>query len=291
MAQTAQIIDGKGLAAAVRRGVAERVRRLQERHGVVPGLSVILVGDDPASAIYVRNKRRACEELGIRSTVHHLPADTTADELAALIERCNADPEVHGILLQLPLPGHLDPDSFLARIDPRKDVDGFHPVNMGRLLQGRPYLVPCTPAGILRLIDAAGVPLEGRRAVVVGRSNIVGKPTAILLLARHATVTICHSRTRDLPAVCREADVLVAAAGRPAMVRGDWIKPGAVVIDVGINRLRDGRLVGDVDFESASAVAGHITPVPGGVGPMTVAMLMDNAVTAAERLLGGTATP
>ncbi len=288
MADRARIIDGKGLAAAVRRQVAHRVSHLQERYGTVPGLSVILVGDDPASAIYVRNKRRACEELGIRSRVHHLPAETRASELAELIDRCNADPQVHGILLQLPLPAHLEADDFLARIDPRKDVDGFHPVNMGRLLQGRPYLVPCTPAGILHLIDATGVELQGRRAVVIGRSNIVGKPTALLLLGRHATVTVCHSRTRDLAGVCREADVLVAAVGRARLVRGDWIKPGAVVIDVGINRLPDGSLAGDVDFDAASRVAAHVTPVPGGVGPMTVAMLMANAVTAAERLLEAT---
>ena len=286
MASTAKLIDGKALAAAVRQRVARRVERMKERHGAVPGLAVILVGEDPASVVYVRNKRRACEELGIRSRVHHLPAETTAQELADLIDRCNDDPETHGILLQLPLPDHLDPDLFLSRIDPDKDVDGFHPVNMGRLLQGRPYLVPCTPAGILHLIDATGTELAGKRAVVIGRSNIVGKPTALLLLARHATVTICHSRTRDLPAICREADVLVAAVGRAQMVRGDWVKPGAVVIDVGINRTPDGGLVGDVDLEGASAVAGHITPVPGGVGPMTVAMLMENTVRAAERLMG-----
>lgn len=286
MAQTAKLIDGKALAASVRQRVARRVERMKERHGAVPGLSVILVGDDPASVVYVRNKRRACEELGIRSRVHHLPAGTTAGELAELIDRCNDDPEVHGILLQLPLPDHLDPDPFLSRIDPNKDVDGFHPVNMGRLLQGQPYLVPCTPAGILQLIDSTGTDLTGKRAVVIGRSNIVGKPTALLLLGRHATVTICHSRTRDLPAICREADVLVAAVGRAQMVGRDWIKPGAVVIDVGINRTSDGRLVGDVDFEAASAVAGYITPVPGGVGPMTVAMLMENTVRAAERLMG-----
>lgn len=286
MTQTASIINGKALAAQVRQRLARRVQRLQERNGAVPGLAVILVGDNPASVVYVRNKRRACEELGIRSWVHHLPAETPAGALGDLIDRLNDDPEVHGVLLQLPLPGQLQAAAFLSRIDPQKDVDGFHPMNMGRLLEGRPHLVPCTPAGILELIDSTGIELEGKRAVVVGRSNIVGKPTALLLLSRHATVTICHSRTKNLPAVCREADVLVAAVGKARMVGGDWIKPGAVVIDVGINRTEEGQLTGDVDFEAASLVAGHITPVPGGVGPMTVAMLMENTVKAAESLLG-----
>ncbi|MBE3597458.1 MAG: bifunctional methylenetetrahydrofolate dehydrogenase/methenyltetrahydrofolate cyclohydrolase FolD [Limnochordaceae bacterium] len=286
MASAAQIIDGKRLASEVRQRVARRLAAMKERYGTVPGLAVLLVGDNPASVVYVRNKRKACEELGMRSWVHHLPADTPAGELADRIDRLNDDPEVHGILLQLPLPPHLEASGFLERIDPRKDVDGFHPANMGRLLEGRPSLVPCTPAGILALIDSTGTDLVGRRAVVVGRSNIVGKPTALLLLSRHATVTICHSRTRDLPAVCREADVLVAAVGKARMIQGDWIKPGAVVIDVGINRTADGKLTGDVDFEAALGVAGYVTPVPGGVGPMTVAMLMANTLRAAEGLLG-----
>lgn len=285
----AKLMDGKALAAAIRKEVAQGVRRLSEQVGAVPGLAVILVGDDPASALYVRNKRRACEELGIRSSAYPLPGDCPAQALRDLIDRLNERADVHGILLQLPLPPHLEPSEFLERIDPCKDVDGFHPLNMGRLLEGRPYLVPCTPAGIMALIDSTGCELAGRRAVVVGRSNIVGKPTALLLLSRHATVTVCHSRTRDLPAVCREAEILVVAAGRPRLVRGEWIRPGAVVVDVGINRLEDGSLVGDVDFEGARAVAGYVTPVPGGVGPMTVAMLMKNALEAARHLLGAAA--
>ncbi len=279
-------LEGKALAASVRQEVERGVRSLKEQTGVTPGLAVILVGDNPASALYVRNKRRACEELGIRSSAYHLPADCSAQALRDLIDRLNDSADTHGILLQLPLPEHLDPMEFLERIDPLKDVDGFHPLNMGRLLEGRPYLVPCTPAGIMALIDATGVELAGRRAVVVGRSNIVGKPTAVLLLSRHATVTVCHSRTRDLRSVCREAEVLVVAAGRPQLVQGDWIRPGAVVVDVGINRLEDGRLVGDVDYESARQVAAHLTPVPGGVGPMTVAMLMRNTLIAARHQLG-----
>ena len=279
-APTARVLDGRALAARIRQQVAAEIRALEARLGQRPGLAVVLVGDDPASAVYVRNKRRACEEVGIRSWVHHLPADTPASAVQALIDQLNARPDVHGILLQLPLPPALNGEQLLERIDPRKDVDGFHPLNVGRLVAGRPYLVPCTPAGILALIDEAGVKLAGSRAVVVGRSPIVGKPVALLLLARHATVTVCHSRTQDLAAVCREAEVLVVAVGRPRLVRGDWVRPGAVVVDVGINRLEDGTLVGDVDYEAASRVAGAITPVPGGVGPMTVAMLMRNALEA-----------
>ncbi|HEY8486465.1 MAG TPA: bifunctional methylenetetrahydrofolate dehydrogenase/methenyltetrahydrofolate cyclohydrolase FolD [Limnochordales bacterium] len=282
----ARILDGKALAARIRQEVAAQVQALQARTDRLPGLAVLLVGDDPASAIYVRNKRRACEEAGIRSWVYHLPADTPAQVLRERIDELNAREDVHGILLQLPLPGHLAAEEFLERIDPRKDVDGFHPVNVGRLASGRPYLVPCTPAGVLALLDHAGVPLEGARAVVVGRSTIVGRPTALLLLGRNATVTICHSRTRDLPAICREADVLVAAVGRPELVKGSWLRPGAVVVDVGINRLPDGRLVGDVEFPSAQAVASAITPVPGGVGPMTVAMLLRNTLQAFRHQAG-----
>lgn len=285
MPTRATIIDGKQLASQVRQRVGHQLEGMLER-GSVPGLAVILVGDNPASVVYVRNKRKACEELGMRSWVHHLPADTSAQDLGKLIDDLNDNPEVHGILLQLPLPPHLEASAFLERIDPRKDVDGFHPANMGRLLEGRAYLVPCTPAGIMELIDSTGVELAGKRAVVVGRSNIVGKPTALLLLARHATVTICHSRTRELDAVCREADVLVAAVGKARMIQGDWVKPGAVVIDVGINRTAEGKLVGDVDFDAAAERASFITPVPGGVGPMTVAMLMENTLRAAASLMG-----
>lgn len=283
---TAHVIDGKEVAARIRREVAQEVELLRRPSGAVPGLAVILVGENPASVVYVRNKRRACEEVGIRSTVHHLGQETTRAQLLDLIEQLNNDPQVHGVLLQLPLPEPLDGSEFLSYIDPSKDVDGFHPLNMGRLLEGRPTLVPCTPAGIMELIDSTKVDLTGKRAVVIGRSNIVGKPVAILLLARHATVTICHSRTKDLPLVAREADVLVAATGRARMVGGDWIKPGAVVIDVGINRLPDGTLSGDVDFDAARHRAAFITPVPGGVGPMTVAMLMRNTVLAMRRQMG-----
>ena len=277
---TARLLDGRALAARVRAQVAAEIRQLEAQVGRRPGLAVLLVGDDAASAVYVRNKRRACEEVGIRSWVYHLPAQTSPSELADRIDQLNARDDVHGILLQLPLPAGLEAAAFLDRIDPRKDVDGFHPVNVGRLAVGRPYLVPCTPAGILALIDEAGVNLAGARAVVVGRSAVVGKPVALLLLARDATVTLCHSRTRDLAGLCRQADVLVVAAGRPRLVQADWIRPGAVVVDVGINRLPDGTLVGDVDQPAAARVAGALTPVPGGVGPMTVAMLMRNTLLA-----------
>lgn len=277
----AQILDGKAIGQSLRERVAAQVVRFVQRAGRKPGLDVILVGDDPASQIYVRNKARACEQAGMRSQVHRLPATTSLPELIGLIAALNARDDVDGILVQLPLPKSMDPDVVMDTIDPSKDVDGFHPFNAGRLFEGRPTLVPCTPLGCMRLLDRTGVSAVGARAVVVGRSNIVGKPTAMLLLHRHATVTVAHSRTKDLRDLCREADILVAAVGRPEMIRGDWIKPGAVVLDVGINRGSDGRLVGDVAFAEACEVAGWITPVPGGVGPMTIACLLENTLRAA----------
>jgi methylenetetrahydrofolate dehydrogenase (NADP+)/methenyltetrahydrofolate cyclohydrolase len=276
----ATIIDGKAIAQAVRADVARDAAALREATGHVPGLVTILVGEDPASQVYVRNKIAACEEAGMASFHERLGEDATQDEVESLVERYNADDRVDGILVQSPLPGGLDFKRVLDRIDPAKDVDGFHPLNVGRLVAGQPGLVACTPAGVMELLRRTGTQLEGAEAVVVGRSDIVGKPVALLLLHRHATVTICHSRTRDLPGVVRRADIVVAAVGRPQMVKGDWIKPGATVIDVGINRT-DAGLVGDVDFESAEPVAGAITPVPGGVGPMTIAMLLRNTVDAA----------
>ena len=278
----AQIIDGKKIAAEIRAELAKEIEELK-KEGLHPGLAVILVGDDPASRVYVNNKKKACAEIGIYSREYALPKETTQEELLNLIGELNQDPQIHGILVQLPLPDHLDERQVLEAISPDKDVDGFHPVNVGRLATGQPCLKPCTPAGIIELIDRTGIELKGKEAVVVGRSNIVGKPVAFLLLARHATVTICHSRTARLDEVCRRADVLVAAVGRPEMVTGDWVKPGAVVIDVGINRVEKG-LVGDVEFDTAKAKAGYITPVPGGVGPMTIAMLMKNTVEAARSL-------
>lgn len=283
---SAVIIDGKAVAADVRRQVAQEVAELTAKLGFPPGLAVIRVGEDPASKVYVTNKRKAAAQVGVRSWEHALAAGTPREELLALIERLNRDPEVHGILVQLPLPSHLDETEIVAAVAPEKDVDGFHPLNVGRLWEGIPGLVPCTPAGVMELIRRTGVDPTGRRAVVIGRSNIVGKPLAALLLAANATVTVCHSRTRDLPGVCREADILVAAVGRPRLVQADWIKPGAVVIDVGINRLSDGSLTGDVDFEAVREVAGHLTPVPGGVGPMTIAMLLANTVKAARLQTG-----
>ncbi len=276
----ARVLDGKAVAARVRAEVGEQVARLAAR-GVRISLHVVLVGDDPASAIYVRNKGRACEEVGIRGVTPPLPAETPEADLLALLDRLNRDPEVDGILVQLPLPPHLRADRVIEAVDPARDVDGFHPANLGRLLSGRPGVVPCTPAGVLRLLDESGVDLKGRRAVVVGRSLIVGKPTAILLLARHATVTVCHSRTLDLAERVREAEVVVAAIGKARMIRGDWVREGAVVVDVGMNRDEAGRLCGDVDFEAARTRASAITPVPGGVGPMTIAFLMRNTLQAA----------
>jgi len=275
----ARILDGKALAAQIRADVKQRVSALAFR----PGLAVILAGENPASRVYVRNKVRACEETGVRSFFIELPETVSEAALLERIAALNADPAVHGILVQLPLPRHIDADRVLESVAPAKDVDGFHLHNLGALVAGQPGIVPCTPAGVMRLIEHAGVKLAGRHAVVIGRSNIVGKPQALLLLAQHATVTICHSRTADLGAVTRQADVLVAAVGKAKMVGADMVKPGACVIDVGINRLPDGGLAGDVDFEAARAVAGSISPVPGGVGPMTIAMLLENCLIAARR--------
>ena len=291
---TASIIDGKVIAAEVRTEVAQGVEKLLADGGPRPGLATVLVGDNPASHTYVKAKRKACAEAGIESFGHELEATATQAEVEGLVARLNQDPKVHGILVQLPLPAGLDEEAVLKAISLEKDVDGFHPLNIGRLAQkGRePLFVPCTPAGCLVLLKKAGARLDGANAVVVGRSNIVGMPAALLLVKENATVTICHSRTKDLAGVCRSADVLIAAIGRAEMIRGSWIKPGAYVIDVGINRVDDPsakrgyRLVGDVDFESVKEVAGYLTPVPGGVGPMTIAMLMWNTLRGARRAAG-----
>lgn len=286
-------IDGKAFADKLRARVAEQVRELKSAHGLTPGLAVVIVGDDPASHVYVRNKNKSTLEAGMKSFEHQLPIDTSQKELLTLIDGLNSDPAVHGILVQLPLPKQIDEQAVLAKIDPNKDVDGFHVINAGRLATGLPGLVPCTPLGCLMLIkDTLGKDLSGKRAVVLGRSNIVGKPMAQLLLRESCTVTIAHSRTKDLAEECRRADILVAAVGRAQMVKGDWIKPGATVIDVGINRIPPAepggkdRLVGDVDYAECVKVAGAITPVPGGVGPMTIACLLANTVTAACALKG-----
>ncbi len=278
----AEVIDGRAVAAGVRKRVREGVERLAADGGPRPGLATVLVGDDPASRIYVARKREACEEAGMRSFHHELPASAAADQLVRLLTGLNADPDVHGILLQLPLPNQIDADAMTALIDPSKDVDGLHPVNAGLLLQGRPAMVPCTPAGVIELLRASGTELRGAEAVVVGRSDLVGRPLAALLVAEDSTVTTCHSRTRDLGEVCRRAEVLVAAAGRPRLVGADMVRPGATVIDVGVNRTDDG-LVGDVDFDAVAERARAITPVPGGVGPMTIAMLLRNTLAAARR--------
>jgi methylenetetrahydrofolate dehydrogenase (NADP+)/methenyltetrahydrofolate cyclohydrolase len=278
----AEIIDGKAIAAEVRAELARDVEAHVERFGEAPGLAIVLVGDDPASKIYVGGKRRASEEVGIRFTGHELPADTPEEELLELIDDLNADDSVNGFIVQLPLPDGIDPSVVIPRIDPQKDVDGLTPTNAGLLLQGRDALVPATPSGVMELLRRSGTDLEGAEAVVVGRSDLVGRPVASLLLAENATVTICHSRTRDLAEVCRRGDVLVAAVGRARLITGDMVKPGATVIDVGTTRTDDG-LVGDVDFDSAAERARAITPVPGGVGPMTVAMLLRNTLTAARR--------
>ena len=285
----AKLIDGKAEAANVRAAVAERAAAFSARHGRKPGLAVVLVGNDPASEVYVASKVRLTREAGMESFEHRLPADTAQDDLLVLVRRLNADDAVDGILVQLPLPAPLDAGPVILAIDPAKDVDGLHPENAGRLVAGLPGLVPCTPMGAMHLARTVRPRMDGLNAVVIGRSNLVGKPVAQLLLNANATVTMAHSRTQDLAGLCRTADILVAAVGRPGMVRGDWIKPGATVIDVGINRLppadgqAKGRLVGDVAFDEAVAVAGAITPVPGGVGPMTIAFLLQNTLTAAER--------
>lgn len=291
---SAKLIDGKAIAAAIRQELRERIAAL-DKQGIKPGLAVVLVGEDSASRVYVGMKEKSCTELGIYSDHHHLPAETTQEELLGLVENLNADSRIHGILVQLPLPDHIDEKRIIEAVSPAKDVDGFHPVNLGRLVIGLDCFRPCTPAGVQELLVRSGVELSGKRVVIVGRSNIVGKPLANILMQKadgaDATVTVAHSRTENLPELVKSADVVVAAIGRAEMVTGDWIKPGAVVIDVGINRVEDPvakrgyRLVGDVHFESASEVASRITPVPGGVGPMTIVMLMKNTVTSAEKAL------
>ena len=286
---SADIIDGKAFAATTRAEVARDTALFREKTGIQPGLAVVLVGNDPASEVYVRNKGIQAKEAGFASLEYKLPADTTQEALLAKVAELNADPQVHGILVQLPLPKHLDADAVLNAITPDKDVDGFHPVNVGRLWTGNPVSIPCTPLGCsLILRDRLG-DLAGKRAIVIGRSNIVGKPMVALLLAANATVTVAHSRSPDLPALCREADIVVAAVGKALLVKGDWLKPGAIVLDVGINRITEGdktRLVGDVDFASAVETAGAITPVPGGIGPMTIACLLRNTLACAQALHG-----
>jgi methylenetetrahydrofolate dehydrogenase (NADP+)/methenyltetrahydrofolate cyclohydrolase len=282
---TARIIDGKALAARFRQEFAIRVERLKGA-GMTPGLAVVIVGDDPASKVYVRNKAAACEQVGMHSEVHALAADTSQRDLVDFLSQLNQDPAIHGILVQLPLPRALDARAVIEAIAPEKDVDGFHYRNVGGLVVGEAPFYPCTPWGVMKMLEEEGIAVEGKHAVVVGRSTIVGKPMALLLLNASATVTVCHSKTPDLGAITRQADILVAAVGRPRMIRGDMVKPGAVVIDVGINRMPDGKLAGDVDFDAVSQVAGLITPVPGGVGPMTIAMLLGNAIKSAERVAG-----
>jgi len=289
----AQIIDGKAIAATIRGEIKQEVEAMKAQYGRVPGLATVLVGERKDSQTYVRMKKKACAEVGISSFGHDVPADISQAELFTLVQDLNANPDVHGILVQLPLPDHIDEEAIVGAVSLEKDVDGFHPINIGRLSMKRrdPLFSPCTPKGCIELLDRTGVDIEGKRAVVLGRSNIVGLPVAMLLLHRNATLTICHSRTKNLPEVVREADILIAAVGRPEMVRGDWIKPGAVVIDVGVNAVDDPtqekgyRLVGDVAFDEAKEVAAAITPVPGGVGPMTIAMLLRNTLEGARRTL------
>ena len=281
---SARLIDGKALALQVREKLATESAAVFAKTGMKPGLATILVGDDPASHLYVKSKQKACDAAGIYIDDHKLPASTTQAELLALIEKENADPRIHGILVQLPLPKHIDSKVVLEAVSPDKDADGFHPYNFGRLVEGHPVFEACTPKGVIKMIESTGVSIEGKRAVVLGRSNIVGKPLALMLLQRNATVTICHSKTKDLPAVCREAELLLVAIGKAKFVTADMVREGAVVIDVGTNRLPDGKVVGDVDFEPVSHKAGWISPVPGGVGPMTIAMLLDNTVESAKRM-------
>ena len=278
----ANIINGKEISAAIRAEIKEATERLVAESGVRPGLAVIIVGEDPASQVYVRNKKRACDEVGFYSESYELPESTTQDELNALVDRLNKDEKIHGILCQLPLPKHLDENEVIMRIDPKKDVDAFHPENVGKIMIGDYSFLPCTPAGVMALLERSGIDVCGKECVVVGRSNIVGKPQAMLLLHANGTVTICHSRTKNLAEVCRRADILVAAIGKADFFTGDMIKEGAVVIDVGMNRRADGKLTGDVDFASVEPKASYITPVPGGVGPMTITMLMQNTLTAAK---------
>jgi len=275
------IIDGKATAQKIRAEITEEVRQLAAQ-GIQPGLAVVLVGDNPASKVYVRMKEKACQDVGIFSDEHTLPTCTEEGDLLALIEKLNRDDRIHGILVQLPLPKHINEEKILETISPDKDVDGFHPYNVGRLILGKPIFQPCTPYGIMVLMKEYGIDLTGKEVVIVGRSNIVGKPVAFMCLQQHATVTICHTRTVDLPAKIAMADILIAAAGRPEVIRGEWIKKGAVVIDVGVNRIDDKKLVGDVEFETAASRASHITPVPGGVGPMTITMLLKNTLQSAK---------
>ena len=277
------IIDGNKIAQEIRNEVRLKTLELRRQTGIIPGLAVILVGDDPASQVYGGRKAKACAEVGFLSREYKLPAETEEKKLLKIIKKLNKDDQIHGILVQLPLPGHISTENIIAAIDPDKDVDGFHPYNVGGLMTGTPLFVPCTPRGIMELIARSGIDLKGKEAVVVGRSNIVGKPMAMLLLAQHATVTMCHSKTGDLPAVTRRADVLIAAVGKPHMIKADMVKEGAVVIDVGVNRLENGKLAGDVAFDDVAPKASFITPVPGGVGPMTIAMLMKNTLDAAVR--------
>lgn len=275
----ANIINGKEISAAIREEIKAGVQGMSVR----PGLAVVLVGDDPASAVYVRNKSKACAEVGIYSEVYRLPEETGREQLLGLIEQLNQSPLIHGILVQLPLPKHLDPEEVIMAIDPAKDVDAFHPVNVGKIMIGNYDFLPCTPAGVMELLHRSGIEVSGKECVVIGRSNIVGKPQAMLLLHENATVTVCHSKTRDLPSVCRRADILVSAVGKAKFVTADMVRNGAVVIDVGMNRDENGKLCGDVDFEPVSEKASYITPVPGGVGPMTITMLLKNTITAAKR--------
>ena len=277
------IIDGNKIAQDIRNEVRQKTLELRQQRNITPGLAVVLVGDDPASQVYVGRKAKACAEVGFLSREYKLPAETEEKKLLKIIKKLNKDELVHGILVQLPLPKHISTENIIAAINPDKDVDGFHPYNVGGLVTGTPLFVPCTPRGIMELISRSGIDLTGKEAVVVGRSNIVGKPMAFLLLAQNATVTMCHSRTKDLPSVTRRADVLIAAIGKPRMIKADMVKEGAVIIDVGVNRLENGKLAGDVDFDEVAPRASYITPVPGGVGPMTIAMLMKNTLDAARR--------
>jgi len=282
----AHLIDGKVLSQTVRDQIAKQTAELLARSGIKPGLAAVLVGDDPASHLYVKNKEKACEAVGIYVADHKLPASTTQNELMALIDKLNRDAQIHGILVQLPLPKQIDSKVVLDLVSPDKDADGFHPYNIGRLVEGHPVFEACTPKGVIKMIESTGVGIEGKRAVVVGRSNIVGKPVALMLLHRNATVTVCHSKTKDLPAVCRSAEILVVAIGKARLVTADMVSDGAVVVDVGVNRTADGKFVGDVDFEPVSQKAAWISPVPGGVGPMTIAMLLQNTLESAQRAAG-----
>jgi methylenetetrahydrofolate dehydrogenase (NADP+)/methenyltetrahydrofolate cyclohydrolase len=278
----AVIIDGKKIAGDILDGVRSEALRMKERAGIIPGLAVLLVGDDPASKIYIRRKENACKAAAFFSREFKLSQDTSEEEILTIIRELNRDENIHGILVQLPLPGHINPTTVIEAIDPRKDVDGFHPYNLGRLLTGNPYHMACTPKGILELLDRSSITIKGKRAVIVGRSNIVGKPVALMLLNRHATVTVCHTKTKHLSDVTRQAEILIAAAGRPEIIRADMVGDGAVIIDVGVNRMNDGSLVGDVAFSEVLEKASFITPVPGGVGPMTIAMLLVNTLNAAS---------